>query len=157
MEPAPPPPLLPQPEPEPEPAEPQGGTARAAEAGGATEADTEGATEADTEGETEAVLPGRAPLPFDSALPLTFSVNHFGLKGVRAGSGWKRGDVLTTWRARYFLLHEVRRRTSSPSQSFPHTKLRSPLWAAGRQLSGLLPQPGGVRAARGAAAGRREL
>jgi len=40
------------------------------------------------------------------AAPLTFSVNHFGLRGRRAGPGVKRGDFVTTWRERYFVLHE---------------------------------------------------
>jgi hypothetical protein len=48
----------------------------------------------------------RPSLAFDGGPPLTFSVNHFGLKGQRAGTGFKRGDVLTTWRERYFVLHE---------------------------------------------------
>lgn len=63
-------------------------------------------SEPEPEPEVEPQHGGRPPVAFDGGPPLTFSVNHFGLKGLRAGRGFKRGDVLTTWRERYFVLHE---------------------------------------------------
>ena len=91
------PPAMPAAEPEPEP-EPEA-------LGHSVEA---GATvfEVEQEGLLPTPAPGAAPVPFDDdAMPLTFSVNHFGLKGQRAGPGLKRGDFVTTWRERYFVLH----------------------------------------------------
>ena len=44
---------------------------------------------------------------FDGAAPppTGWSVNHFGLRGRIAAAGHKRGDFVTTWRERYFVLH----------------------------------------------------
>ena len=89
----------PEPEPEPEPelgaAEP--GVGRSVEAG---TFEQEGLLPTPPAGR-----PAAAPVSFDDTIPLTFSVNHFGLKGQRAGPGLKRGDFVTTWRERYFVLH----------------------------------------------------